>query len=225
MSKNVVLKKDKKFEFLYLKNVPVFFASVLEPKKKYSEPDPADKNQSKREYALTAFVDDDAREYLEDEVLINKQLFKVGKDKNKKRKVKFPLEKQLKDGDGFSYDAVDGLNGIQLTLNEFTNSGKPARMVVVGTDGKPFKELVGNGSVCNIKCFGYRNQDDQLVVSLNIVQVVEHVPYEGGDSNKIVDDELGIDVEFDDSEKTVNDEFDSGSEDAPFDPDEDDADY
>jgi len=223
MSKNVVLKKDKKFEFLYLKNVPVFFASVLEPKKKYSEPDPAAKNQSKREYALTAFVDDDAREYLEDEVLINKQLFKVGKDKTKKRQIKYPLESQLKEDQKFSYDDVEGLNGMSLTLNEFTNSGKPAKMIVVGKDGKEFKELVGNGSVCNIKCFGYRNQDDMLVVSLNIVQVVEHVPYEGGSSNKIVDDELGIDVELKPAkENNISDEF---NEEPPFDEQEDDADY
>ena len=190
----IKLVKDKKFEFLYFKDVPVFYAAVHEPKKKFADPLPDAKNQSKREYAVTAFVDSKDREKLEDEVLINKTLFEVGKDKNKKRKIKYPLEKQLKDG-GTAYDEVKGLHGIQLTLNEFTNGGKKAPIIVVDKEGKPFKETVGNMSRCNIKCFGYRNQDDQLVVSLNIVQVLEHVPYEGGDGT-ITDDDLGISVQL-----------------------------
>lgn len=220
----VKLKKDGKYEFLYLKDVPVFFASVLEPKKKYSDPDPAAKNQSKREYALTAFVSDEDREILEDEFLINKQLFKVGKDKSKKRKIKYPLEKQLKDDKGFAYDEVKDLNGIQLTLNEFTNAGKPSRLVVVDKEGNPFDELLGNMTRVNIKCFGYRNQDSQLVVSLQIVQVLEHVPYEGGDSGKIVDDELGIDMELPEQKeaKKVAEEF---SDEVPFNTDDEEGPY
>lgn len=223
----VKLTKDKKFEFLYLKNVPVWFASVHEPKDKY-QVNPAAKNKSTREYAMTVFVNDEDREKLEDEVMINKQLFAVGKDKTKKRKIKFPLKKQLKDEDGFAYDEVKGMHGMQLTLNEFTNGGKPSQLLVVDKDGKPFDELIGNGSVCNIKCFGYRNQDDQLVVAMNIVQVLEHVPYEGGNSGKIVDDELGIDMVMPEQAKAnaVKDEFsDDDSDEIPFDEDDQDDPY
>jgi len=43
-----VLVKEGKNEFLYLKNVPVFFAQVLEPTKKYQSEDLA--------YQFTVFV-------------------------------------------------------------------------------------------------------------------------------------------------------------------------
>jgi hypothetical protein len=216
------LVKDGKFSFLYLKNVPVYFVSVHEPKKKYSEPLPDAKNQSKREYQLTAFVDSDTREYLEDTVLINKQVMAVGRDKTKKRKIKYPLSSQLKEDEKVSYDDVDGMHGISLTLNELTNQGKPAKLIVVGKDGKPFEENIGNGSICNIKCFGYTNRDDQLVVSLNLVQVVEHVPYEGGSGGQIVDNELGISYEIPQAKESKPDTGFDFDDDVPFEVDSDD---
>lgn len=217
------LVKDGKFSYLYLKNVPVFFASVHEPKKKYSDPLPDAKNQSTREYQVTAFVDEATREYLEDTVLLNKQIMEVGKDKTKKRKIKYPLSSQLKEGQTIHYDEVEGMHGLNLTLNEYTNSGKPAKLVVIDKEGKPFEESIGNGSVCNIKLFGYTNRDDQLVVSLNLVQVLEHVPYESGGSGTVVDNELGVSYEIP-KDKTV--ESESGSEfdfedDVPFGADDD----
>lgn len=183
-----IRRENGKFFDLYLMNVPVFFASVHEPKLKYESTD--------KEYAVTAFVDDETREMLEDEFMLNKTLYKVGKDKNKKRKIKYPLEKQLpEDSKGIGYDEVEGLNGVQLTLAEFNKKGNANVLTVITEeDGEliPFDEDIGNMSICTIKLFGYINKDDALVVQLNTVRVDEHVPYEGGIQNgEVTDDILG----------------------------------
>tara|TARA_Y100000593_G_scaffold94032_1_gene191313 strand:+ start:78554 stop:79237 length:684 start_codon:yes stop_codon:yes gene_type:complete len=222
-------KKDGKYEFVYIKNVPCYFASVHQPKDMHTKPDPSKtKNPSTREYAITVFVDDADREKLEDEILINKQLFKTGKDKNKKRVIKYKTSKQLKEGEKYHYDDVKDLNGIQLTRKELNNAGKPSPVKVVGPDGKVFEEDIGNLSKVSIKLFGYRNKEGLLNVSLDIVKVEEHVPYEGGDSGKIVDDELGIDTELPEQAKAsaVVDEFsDDDSDEIPFDADDEDDPY
>lgn len=186
-----ILNQDGKFEFLYLKNVPVYYAKVLELSKKYQSED--------LEYQMTVFVDTETREKLElplDEggVAINKQLFEVGKDRNKKKKIKFPLESQLKDGEKVSYDAVEGMHGMSLSLNELTKKGNKSILKVVDKEGKDWdkSEAIGNGSIVTVKCFGYRNQDEQLVVSLNLVMVVNHVPYEGNSGGMVEDDVLGV---------------------------------
>lgn len=190
-----VLKKEGKFEFLYLKNVPVFFAKVLELSKKYQSED--------LEYQLTVFVDTETREKLElpvDEggVAINKELKEVGKDRNKKKQIKYPLESQLKDGKGTAYDMVAGLHGMGLSLNEYTKSGKKSILKVVDSNGKDWdkSKAIGNGSKIDVKCFGYRNQDDQLVVFPNLIVVTEHVPYEGGNGGVVTDDVLGVTVDM-----------------------------
>lgn len=186
-----ILKQEGKFEFLYLKNVPVFFAKILELGKKYQSDD--------LEYQMTVFVDTETREKLElpvDEngVAINKELKEVGKDRNKKKQIKYPLESQLKDGKGTAYDLVDGLHGMGLSLNEFTKSGKKSILKVVDKDGKDWDKnvAIGNGSIITVKCFGYRNQDDQLVVFPNVVMVVDHVPYEGNTGGIVQDDVMGV---------------------------------
>ena len=190
-----VLVKEGKFEFLYLKNVTVFFAKVLELSKKYQSED--------LEYQLTVFVDTDTREKLElpvDEggVAINKELKEVGKDRNKKKQIKYPLESQLKDGKGTAYDMVAGLHGMGLSLNEFTKSGKKSILKVVDSNGKDWdkSKAIGNGSKIDIKCFGYRNQDEQLVVFPNLIVVTEHVPYEGGNGGVVTDNVLGVTVDM-----------------------------
>ncbi|QFP93495.1 hypothetical protein [Edwardsiella phage vB_EtaM_ET-ABTNL-9] len=190
-----VLKKEGKNEFLYLKNVPVFFAKVLELSKKYQSED--------LEYQLTVFVDTETREKLElpvDEggVAINKELKEVGKDRNKKKQIKYPLESQLKDGKGTAYDMVEGLHGMGLSLNEYTKSGKKSILKVVDSNGKDWdkSKAIGNGSKIDIKCFGYRNQDEQLVVFPNLIVVTEHVPYEGGNGGVVTDDVLGVTVDM-----------------------------
>lgn len=228
-----VLKKEGKNEFLYLKNVPVYFASILNLKKKYQA--------EEREYALTVFVDGDTREKLElpvdeDGVGINKEIKEVGKDRNKKKKIKFPLSKQLKDDKGVAYDDVEGMHGLQLSLNEYTKSGKKSILKVVDKDGKnwPKDKMVGNGSVVHVKCFGYRNVDEQLVVFPNLIVIVDHVPYEGASGGTFEDDELGITVDFSEEyenrgtdEKQSNDSDDDydggGSNEEPDFADDDDA--
>ena len=191
-----VLVKEGKNEFLYLKNVPVFFAQVLEPTKKYQSEDLA--------YQFTVFVDSDTREKLElpvdeDGVAINKELKEVGKDRNKKKQIKYPLESQLKEGKGTAYDLVDGLHGMGLSLNDLTKAGKKSILKVVDADGKDWDKTkaIGNGSKVHVKCFGYRNVDEQLVVFPNLIVVVEHVPYEGGNSGGMVEDSvLGVSVDM-----------------------------
>ena len=190
-----VLVKEGKNEFLYLKNVPVFFAQVLEPTKKYQSEDLA--------YQFTVFVDSDTREKLElpvdeDGVAINKELKEVGKDRNKKKQIKYPLESQLKEGKGTAYDIVDGMHGMGLSLNDLTKAGKKSILKVVDADGKDWdkSKAIGNGSKVHVKCFGYRNQDEQLVVFPNLIVVVEHVPYEGNSGGIVEDSVLGVSVDM-----------------------------
>ena len=217
----VKLTKDKSFEFVYLLDVPVVYASVLEPKKKYAEPAADAKNQSKREYAVTAFVTTEDREKLEDEFMLNKQFYEVDRDKTKTRKVKFKSVDD--DGNETAYAPYKGLHGVQLTLNELTNSGKPATLSVVDKNGEPFGELVGNGSRAHIKLFGYRNADKLLNVSLNTVVVTDHVPYEGGSGGVVHDDVLGIDIDLNKNvkSKAVEEEYEPTPADDDFDDDVD----
>ena len=198
----------QKFTDIYLMNVPVYFASVHELVNKYE-------SVGEKEYQLTAFVDGATREMLED-AMLNKQFFEVGKDKNKKRKIKYKLQRQLVEGEKHHYDAVEGMHGVSLTRHQLNSSGKSAfkkwcgeggnpaafvatsdmiasPVIVIDKDGKPITALVGNGSICNIKLFAYKNKEDQLVASLDTVQVIELVEYvsNGGSGGVVEDDILG----------------------------------
>lgn len=83
--------------------------------------------------------------------------------------------------------------GFSVARPEFSKKGNPMTVNVIDAEGNPFTENVGNGSVCNVKLFGYRNQDDQIVVMLDTLQVLEHVPYEGkAPSDSVEDDVLGV---------------------------------
>lgn len=192
---NAILKTSGKFFNVYLMNVPVYFATVHKPKKKYQS--------DAEEYALTAFVDTPTRDKLESEFKLNKELHEVGRDKNKKKEIKYKLEKQLKDGEKFHYNDVAGLNGIQVSVDVVDKNGYKHKVNVIDKDGQPFSEDIGNGSVCNVKLFAYKNKEDMLVVSLDTVQVIEHIPYEGGNSNggTVNDDVLGVSYESTASEK------------------------
>ena len=191
-----VLVKEGKNEFLYLKNVPVFFAKVLEVVDNYAK--------DGKEFQFTVFVDSDTREKLElpvdeDGIALNKELKEVGKDRKKNKQIKYPLESQLKDGKGTPYDIVDGMYGMGLSLNELTKAGKKSILKVVDADGKDWDKTkaIGNGSKVHVKCFGYRNVDEQLVVFPNLIVVVEYVPYEGGNSGGMVEDSvLGVSVDM-----------------------------
>lgn len=172
---------------LYIKDATVFYAVVHEPKKKYQSED--------REYSVTVFVDEETKDKILDEVMVNKSFALVGKDKTSKppRRIKYPLSSQVEEGK-VNYDVVEGMYGFTVAKPEFSKKGNPMTVNVIDKDGKAFTENVGNGSVCTLKLFGYRNQDNQLVVTLDTLQVIEHVPYEGGggQSGEVKDDVLGV---------------------------------
>ena len=207
---------------LYIKNVKVFFASVHEPIKKWQSED--------REYKMTAFVDEATKDQLLDEVMVNKNFLQVGVDKTSKppRKIKYPLSSQVEEGKTH-YDLVDGLWGFNLTKSEFSKKGNKMFVNVIDKDGKQFTENVGNGSVVNVKLFGYKNRDGQLTVTLDTIQVVEHVPYENGDSGVVVDDVFGVSYtiqkqdgeqpqqqQAQQSKQEFEDNFDDDGENLPF---------
>lgn len=213
---------------IYVKNATVFYPVVHEPKKKYQSDD--------REYSILCFVDEEAKDKLLDEVLVNKTFALVGKDKTQKppRRIKFPLSTQVLEGE-VNYDIVDGMYGFSVARPEFSKKGNPMTVNVIDKDGNEFTENVGNGSVCNVKLFAYRNVDDQAVVMLDTVQVIKHVPYEGKASSDNVDDDvLGVsykvkkvDTPAEDSQKAQSKatnpkqskpepEFDNFDDDIPF---------
>lgn len=171
---------------LYIKDATVFYAVVHEPKKKYQS--------DEREYSVTVFVDEETKDKLLDEVMVNKSFALVGKDKTSKppRRIKYPLSSQVEEGK-VNYDVVEGMYGFTVAKPEFSKKGNPMTVNVIGKDGKAFTENVGNGSVCTLKLFGYRNVDGQLVVSLDTLQVLDHVPYEQKAAADSVDDDvLGV---------------------------------
>lgn len=172
---------------LYIKNATVFYAAIHDPKKKYQS--------DEKEFSLTAFVSEETKDKLLDEVMVNKTFALVGKDKTAKppRRVKYPLSSQVEEGKT-NYDVAEGLYGFSVAKPELSKKGNKMFVNVIDTEGKPFTENVGNGSVCTLKLFAYRNQDNQLVVTLDTVQVLEHVPYEakGNGSGSVEDDVLGV---------------------------------
>jgi hypothetical protein len=170
---------------LYILNTPVFYAAVHEVKKKFQSED--------REYSLTAFIDEETKDKLLDEVMVNKTFAQVGITKTSKppRRIKYPLSSQVEEGK-VNYDAVDGLWGFNLAKPEFSKKGNLMSVNVIDKEGNAFTDNIGNGSVVTLKLFGYRNRDGQLVVTIDTVQVVEHVPYEGkSSSDEVVDDVMG----------------------------------
>ena len=171
---------------VYITNAVVFFASVHEPKLKYQSQD--------KEFGATVFVNEEVKDKLLDEVMLNKTFSEVGVTKTSKppRKIKFPLSNQVEEGKA-NYDLVKGLWGFTVAKPEFSKAGNRQAVNVIDTEGNAFTENVGNGSVCTLKLFGYKNVDGQLVVTLDTMQVVDHVAYENkGSSDSVDDDVLGV---------------------------------
>lgn len=171
---------------LYIKNATAFYAAIHEPRLKYQS--------DEKEFSAQVFVSEETKDKLLDEVMVNKSFSEVGITKTSKppRKIKFPLSSQVEEGK-MNYDAVKGLWGFNVAKPEVSKKGNKMFVNVIDTEGKPFTENVGNGSVVTLKLFGYKNQDNQLVVTLDTVQVIEHVPYENkGSSGSIEDDVLGV---------------------------------
>lgn len=168
---------------VYIKNAVVFYAAVHEPKLRYQSTD--------KEFSATVFVDEEAKDNLLDVVMVNKNFAQVGVSKTSKppRKIKYALSSQVEEGKA-NYDLVDGLWGFNIAKPEFSKKGAPMSVNVIDTDGNAFTENVGNGSVVNLKLFGYKNVEGQLTVTLDTMQVVEHVPFEGKGSSDSVDDDI-----------------------------------
>lgn len=207
---------------LYFKNVPVTFAQILKPSAKYQSTDTA--------YQLNLFINKDTMDKLET-IGLNKEMAEVGVTKIKKGQnrgnIKYKLDEHNADYEGmfaanFSRDTVkrdkDG-----VFVKEY------APLKVVDTNGDDFTQEVGNGSVCHVKLFAYRNSEDSLVVMLDTVVVVEHVVYtKEGD---YFDEELGINIKSSDApaKAKLDEEFTTDSADVPvtdgvdFDPTEDDS--
>lgn len=182
---------------LYLKNVPVFYPVVHEAKKKYQS--------EEKEFSVTVFIDEPTKDKLEDEVAVNKTFAKVGVSKTAKppKRIKYPLSSQAEEGK-LNYDEVEGMWGFTVTRPEFSKKGNKQTINVIDKDGNAFTENVGNGSVCNIKLFAYKNRDSQLVVTLDTLQVIEHVAYETAASSDSVDDDvLGVSYKVKKAEPVV----------------------
>ena len=168
---------------IYIKNAVVFYAAVHEAKKKYQS--------EAKEFSAQVFVDEEAKDRLLDEVMVNKTFAEVGVTKTSKppRKIKFMLSSQAEEGK-VNYDVVKGLWGFSVAKPEFSKKNNPMTVNVIDTQGEAFTDNIGNGSVVNLKLFGYRNQDNQVVVTLDTVQVVDHIPYEGRTASDSVDDDI-----------------------------------
>lgn len=171
---------------IYIKNAVVFYAAVHEAKKKYQS--------EAKEFSAQVFVDEEAKDKLLDEVMVNKTFAEVGVTKTSKppRKIKYMTSEQAEEGK-VNYDVVKGLWGFNVAKPEFSKKNNPMTVNVIDTEGEAFTDNIGNGSVVNLKLFGYRNQDNQVVVTLDTVQVLEHVPYEQkAAADSVEDDVLGV---------------------------------
>ena len=200
MTNEVVFKEGKSgMGNIYIQDVPVVYASVQEPKNKWT-PEGVTAGSLGKEYSLTAFVDEETKNYLFDELLLNKTFFKVGVDKNKKRQIKYKLTSQVADAEEdwvSAYDPYENLYGVSLTLPAVKKNGQSNVLNIINTDGEQIDDLVGNGSVCTIKLFYYTNNDDQKNVTMDTIQVKELVEYEGGSAGE--DDVFGVTIQHKDA--------------------------
>lgn len=188
---HVVHKEQGNFEIVYILggDAVMYYPRLITPQQKHQSDD--------KQYSTTIFVDSETRDKLEnpvesDGLFINKQFYEVGVDKNKKKKIKFPTSDQVEEGER-NYDAVKGMHGVSLTAPEFTKKGKPSKIVIVDAEGKPFdtSKMIGTGSKGNFRMWGWRNDDGQLNVTLDLVQITELVEVE---SKGGFDDVMGIDL-------------------------------
>lgn len=200
--------KDLELGNLYFLNVPVTYAKVLEPAKKYQSDDTA--------YQLNLFINANTMEKLE-EIGINKEFAEVGVTKIKKGanrgKVKYPVDLEANTPYENMFAAQFGRDTVKRDKDGAVTK-EYAPLKVVDAKGQPFTQEVGNGSVCDIKTFAYRNADGMLVVMLDTVVVKEHVVYNREDGESF-DDVLGISVQSDTKTAVENPLDDFPTEDEP----------
>lgn len=176
---------------LYIKDVTFYWASVHSPKPKF---DPSDGN----EYVADIIVSASDAKALK-KIKLNKGIKEIGVDVDEER---FP---------GHEGDFV-----FKGKAPEFTAKGKKLQIKVVGPDGKPITENIGNESKGNVKFFVWEGDKGiskgKLNSRINVVHVTDLVPY--NDVSGGYDEELGIDLsEPDDTD--IGSEFDD--DDIPFD--------
>lgn len=200
--------KNLEIGHVYFKNVPVTYAQVHKVVDNY--------NKDGKEYQLTAFIDEESLEVCED-LPINKVFAEVDKTKVKKGtnrgNIKFSTEKE-------EYKDFGGMHGVSLSLSEYTKKGKKNVLKVLDAKGQPTKDLIGNGSICTLKCFAYRNADGELVVSLNTVVVIDLVEYTETSSGGGYDEELGFEIPATDFSDPELEGDEAGGDDLTFDADE-----
>lgn len=165
----VVWEVTDKGEHVYLMNVPVLYPVVHEPRLKFQ-------SQDEYEYSMTAFIDTEARTFLEDEIIVNKTIAEVGKDKNKKRAYKYPLSTQREDKKDL-YDLYEGMHGIGLTCPAKTKAGNERKIKIYDENGEEMTDKIGNGSIAIVKLFGYRNKEDMLNITISAIKVLNLVEY------------------------------------------------
>jgi len=174
---------------LYLYDVPVTYAQVIKPSKKYQSEDTA--------YQINLFVDKATLTQLE-EIGLNKEMAEVGVTKIKKGTNRGQLKYKLDDVNG-EYDGMFAAQFSRDTVKRdkagaFVKNISPLK--VVDHEGNEFTQDVGNGSICTVKMFAYRNEENLLVVMLDTVVVLQHVAYNKEDS--YYDEELGITIKIGD---------------------------
>lgn len=185
----------KKLEmgYLYLKNVPVSYAKVHEPAKKLNSEDKA--------YQVNVFIDAESMEAI-DALGVNKNFAEVNVTKIAKGVNRGKLKYPVKDAEGNDTANAPyvGMFAAQFSretvkrdkkTNEIVKEYEPLK--VVYPDGELFTADVGNGSICTVKIFCYRNSEGMLNTMMDTVVVLDHVEYikAGGDG---YDAELGLTV-------------------------------
>lgn len=196
--------------YLYFKNVPVTYAKIHESSKKMNSEDKA--------YQMNIFIDADTMEAVE-ELGVNKNFSQVNVTKISKGlnrgKLKFPVKDA--DGNPTANAPYEGMFATQLSretvkrdkkTNEIVKEYEPLK--VVDTEGNPFTADVGNGSICHVKLFVYRNTEGMLNTMMDTVVVVDHVEYVKA-GNDGYDEELGITVKSAPKAPAIDPELQSGS--------------
>ena len=187
----MAVKYKEENQALYLKDVTLYWASILQPKPNYA----GDAN----EYIANVIVSPSDAKALK-RIKLNKELKEIGVD----------VDENLE-----MYSDYEGSFLLKAKCPEFTKKGKKLQIKVVDKEGQAITQNVGNGSKANLKFFVWvattGAAKGKLNSRLNVVQVTDLVPYD--DASGGFDDELGIDLSTSDN-TAIGDDFD---DDIPFD--------
>lgn len=187
----MAVKFKEENQALYLKDVTLYWASILQPKPNYA----GDAN----EFIANVIVSASDAKALK-KVKLNKELKEIGVD----------VDENLE-----MYPDHEGSFLFKAKCPEFTNKGKKLQVKVVDKEGKDVTQNVGNGSKANLKFFVWEATmgaaKGKLNSRLNVVQVTDLIPY--NDASGGFDDELGIDL----SNSKPDDMDDFDDDDIPFD--------